>query len=125
MPIVFFAGPGVPKPDRDGGPSARSGVEEIGKLAGIEADYRPVAARVEDVERLPTHGSGYEGVDAVILSTSRPRDLRQADGQESADPGVGRVDTHGRAAGGVRRIAGGNGDVGRLAARDFFGPGRF
>jgi hypothetical protein len=48
------------------------GVEDTGRLAGLEADYRPVAARIDDVERLPTHWSGYEGVDAVILSTSRP-----------------------------------------------------
>ena len=48
------------------------GAEETGKLAGLEAEYRPVAARVEDVRRLPTHWCGYEGVDAVVLSTSRP-----------------------------------------------------
>ena len=34
-------------------------------------------ARVEDVERLPTHWCGYEGVDAVILSTSRPEIYRK------------------------------------------------
>ena len=28
--------------------------------------------QVSDVERLPTQWYGYEGVDAVILSTSRP-----------------------------------------------------
>ena len=48
------------------------GAEETGKLAGVEAEYRPVAAQVEDVRRLPTHWCGYEGVDAVVLSTSRP-----------------------------------------------------
>ncbi len=52
-------------------------VEEAGKLGGAEPEHRPVAARVEDVERLPTHWCGYEGVDAVILSTSRPEIYRK------------------------------------------------
>ena len=47
-------------------------VEDIGKLSGVEVEYRPVAAHVEDVRSLPTHWCGYEGIDAVILSTSRP-----------------------------------------------------
>ena len=48
------------------------GAEETGKLAGLEPEYRPVAVQVEDVRGLPTHWCGYEGVDAVVLSTSRP-----------------------------------------------------
>jgi hypothetical protein len=48
------------------------GIEDAGKLSGLDAEYRPVAARVGDVEQLPTQWVGYEGVDAVILSTSRP-----------------------------------------------------
>ena len=34
-------------------------------------------AQVNDIERLPTQWCGYEGVDAVILSTSRPEDVSQ------------------------------------------------
>jgi hypothetical protein len=48
------------------------GIEEAGKLSGLDADYRPVAVRIGDVEQLPLQWIGYEGVDAVILSTSRP-----------------------------------------------------
>jgi hypothetical protein len=48
------------------------GAEEIGKQAGTDVAFRPVAARIEDLSGLPTHWSGYEGVDAVILSTSKP-----------------------------------------------------
>ncbi len=51
---------------------APSGLEEAFKLGGVEAEYRPVAARLSEVEQLPTHWCGYEGVDAVVLSTSRP-----------------------------------------------------
>jgi hypothetical protein len=53
------------------GPS-ELGIEETGKLTGTESEFRPVAAHVDNVDRLPTHWSGYEGVDAVVLSTSRP-----------------------------------------------------
>jgi hypothetical protein len=53
------------------------GVEETGKLAGVEAEHRPLAVRLEDVERLPVHWCGYEGIDAVILSTSRPEIYRK------------------------------------------------
>jgi hypothetical protein len=53
------------------------GMDEVGKLGGAQADDRPVAARVDDIERLPTHWCGFEGVDAVILCTSRPEIYRR------------------------------------------------
>ena len=53
------------------------GMDEVGKLGGGEPEARPVAARVDDIERLPTHWCGYEGVDAVVLSTSRPEIYRK------------------------------------------------
>jgi len=53
------------------------GVEDAGKLAGWEAERRPVAARIADVEQLPTHVCAYEGVDAVVFSTSRPEIYRK------------------------------------------------
>jgi hypothetical protein len=53
------------------------GMDEVGKLSGAEADFRPVAARVDDIERLPIHWCGYEGVHAVVLSTSRPEIYRK------------------------------------------------
>ena len=48
------------------------GVAEAGKLGSLDPECQPVVARVSDIERLPTQWCGYEGVDAVILSTSRP-----------------------------------------------------
>ncbi len=53
------------------------GMDEVGKLGGGEPEARPVAVRLDDIERLPTHWCGYEGVDAVVLSTSRPEIYRQ------------------------------------------------
>jgi hypothetical protein len=47
-------------------------VESAGKPSGLDREYWPAAARVDDIEQLPTHWCGYEGVDAVILCTSRP-----------------------------------------------------
>ena len=48
------------------------GLEAAGKLSGEEADYLPVLARLDDAAQLPSHWHGYEGVDAVVFSTSRP-----------------------------------------------------
>jgi hypothetical protein len=48
------------------------GAEEIGKQSGTDAGFRPAVARLDDLKGLPTHWCGYEGVDAVIVSTSRP-----------------------------------------------------
>jgi hypothetical protein len=48
------------------------GIEDMGKLLGVKPEHRPAVAQLDDLERLPTHWCGYEGVDAVILSTSRP-----------------------------------------------------
>jgi hypothetical protein len=53
------------------------GMDEVGKLGGAPADDRPVAVRLDDIERLPTHWCGYEGIDAVILCTSRPEIYRR------------------------------------------------
>jgi hypothetical protein len=52
-------------------------VEGAGKTAGLGREYRPVTARVDDIEQLPTRWCAYEGVDAVILSTSRPEIYRK------------------------------------------------
>jgi len=53
------------------------GVEEADKLGGDEQEERPVIASLQDVERLPTNWCGYEGVDAVVLSTSQPEIYRK------------------------------------------------
>jgi hypothetical protein len=53
------------------------GMEEAAKLGGAEGEFRSAVARVDDFQRLPTHWCGYEGVDAVILSTSRPEIYRK------------------------------------------------
>lgn len=48
------------------------GVEDAVKLGAVNSEYRPVTAHVDGIERLPTEWCGYEGVDAVVLSTSHP-----------------------------------------------------
>ena len=37
----------------------------------MDHEHRPVVARVDDIGQLPTSWYGYEGVDAVVLSTSQ------------------------------------------------------
>jgi len=66
----FAGGARIPKVDCFGGRSPLD-VEGEGKPGHLDAESRPVIARVDDVERLPTHWCGYEGVDAVILLASR------------------------------------------------------
>jgi hypothetical protein len=46
------------------------GLEDLAAIK-IEGQPRTVVARLGDVARLPTRWYGYEGVDAVVLSTSR------------------------------------------------------
>ncbi|MEN6449136.1 MAG: hypothetical protein ABFC96_01470, partial [Thermoguttaceae bacterium] len=58
------------------GPSTL-GVDESLKLTTSESDDRPVAARVTDIEQLPVNGCAYEGVHAVVLSTSHPELYRK------------------------------------------------
>ncbi len=48
-------------------------VEGESKPGHLDAEAKPVVAHVNDVERLPTQWYAYEGVDAIILSTSRPK----------------------------------------------------
>ncbi|MHC4177861.1 MAG: hypothetical protein ACYSWU_10160 [Planctomycetota bacterium] len=48
------------------------GVEEAVGLLQQEADRRPVVVRLEDAGQLPRKWIGYEGVDTIVLSTSRP-----------------------------------------------------
>jgi hypothetical protein len=48
------------------------GVEEAAAGREQEADMEPVVVRLGSVEQLPTQWYGYEGVDALVLSTSRP-----------------------------------------------------
>ena len=50
---------------------APMGLEEMGKLLSSKPEHRPAVAQLDDLQRLPTHWCGYEGVDAVIFSTSR------------------------------------------------------
>ncbi len=53
------------------GPSPLT-VEDETKPGSVGGDGRPVIAEVSDIERLPSQWYAYEGVDAVILLTSRP-----------------------------------------------------
>jgi hypothetical protein len=52
------------------GPTAL-GIEDIPRLKEMNQKRRPVVARVDDMGQLPTSWYGYEGVDAIVLSTSQ------------------------------------------------------
>ena len=52
--------------------AAPMGLDEAVKLGSVEPEYRPATAHLTEIVQLPTNWRGYEGVDAVILSTSRP-----------------------------------------------------
>jgi len=48
------------------------GVEEVLVLSGGDPDRRPVVTRLDDCRPLPAKWYGYEGVDLLVVSTSRP-----------------------------------------------------
>ncbi|MGA2059315.1 MAG: hypothetical protein ABSG67_02450 [Thermoguttaceae bacterium] len=52
------------------GPTAL-GIEDIPRIKDMDQKRRPVVARVDDIGQLPASWYGYEGVDAVVLSTSQ------------------------------------------------------
>ena len=52
-------------------------VEEAITLGGLEPQRRPLVARLDDLEHLPATWYGYEGVDALVLSTSKPEVCRK------------------------------------------------
>ena len=49
-----------------------AGVEDAVTLAGRDSMNEPRVVRLSEVDSLPTRWYGYEGVDAVVISTSRP-----------------------------------------------------
>ena len=51
--------------------SAALGIEDIPRFKEMDAERRPVVTRIEDVGQLPTAWYGYEGVSAVVISTSQ------------------------------------------------------
>jgi hypothetical protein len=53
------------------------GIEDLPRLKEMDNDYRPVVARLADVGQLPTCWYGYEGVDALVLSTSQAEIYRK------------------------------------------------
>ncbi len=53
------------------------GVEEAAAQMHFEPLRRPVVARLDDLAQMPTRWYGYEGVDAVVIATSRPEVYRQ------------------------------------------------
>jgi hypothetical protein len=48
-------------------------VERAAALGGLRPQRRPLVARLDDLEQLPAEWYGYEGVDALVLSTSQPQ----------------------------------------------------
>ena len=52
------------------GPKAM-GIEDIPRIKEMDNEHRLVVARVDDIGQLPTSWYGYEGVDALVLSTSQ------------------------------------------------------
>ncbi len=51
--------------------SKAMGIEDIPRIKEMDNEHRPVVARVDDIGQLPTPWYGYEGVDALVLSTSQ------------------------------------------------------
>ncbi len=47
-------------------------VEGESKAGRLDAEAKPVLTHLKDFEQLPTQWCAYEGIDAVVLSTSRP-----------------------------------------------------
>ena len=52
------------------GPAA-TGLEDIPRLKEMDNEHRLTVARVDDIGQLPTAWYGYEGVSAVVISTSQ------------------------------------------------------
>ncbi len=52
------------------GPKA-TGIEDIPRLKEMDNEHRLVVARIDDIDQLPTSWYGYEGVSAVVISTSQ------------------------------------------------------
>ncbi len=53
------------------------GIEDIPRIKEMNNEHRPVVARVDDMGQLPTSWYGYEGVDALVLSTSQAEIYRK------------------------------------------------
>ena len=61
------------------------GVEKAVALANQhEEDLEPLVVHMDNLEQLPTRWYGYEGVDAVVLSTSRPELYSKLQGEDDA-----------------------------------------
>jgi hypothetical protein len=62
---------------------ASAGVEEAITQRSKNAMLRPMVVRLGSVEQLPTRWYGYEGVDALVLTTSQPEIYRPLTGQSA------------------------------------------
>ncbi|MGA2032667.1 MAG: hypothetical protein ABSG68_10445 [Thermoguttaceae bacterium] len=104
--------------------AASAGVEDATNLSGLPRDQRPVVVRVNDAGGLPTHWYGYEGVDAVVLLTSRPDVYRSLTPE---NPRVAALDQWVRMGGKLLLSAGAQADemLDPKAALARFVPGRF
>ncbi|HYW78221.1 MAG TPA: hypothetical protein VE890_01550, partial [Thermoguttaceae bacterium] len=65
------------------------GLEDAVGLSRQEVDERPVAVRLPDCSQLPDRWYGYEGVDVLLLSTSRPEVFADL---KSDDPRIEAID---------------------------------
>jgi len=105
------------------GPDAM-GVDRAVDMLRVQAGQRARLARVADLGRLPTQWYGYEGVDAVVVSTSRPE---VAGGLRPGAPQIAALEQWVRMGGTLVVSAGRRaGEVlaeGALLAR--FSPGKF
>ena len=52
-------------------------MEDAAALGGLDPQRQPAVARLDDLEHLPEQWYGYEGVDALVLCTSKPEPLRR------------------------------------------------
>lgn len=48
------------------------GLEEAAAFVSFEPSRQPVVARIDDLAKMPDRWYGYEGVDRVVIATSRP-----------------------------------------------------
>jgi hypothetical protein len=57
--------------------AAPLGIEDSPRIRETALEFRPVVARLDGVDQLPTHWYGYEGVDTLVLTTSQPETYRK------------------------------------------------
>lgn len=99
-------------------------LDNLPGIREIPAEHRPVVAQLNDVAQLPTHWYGYEGVNAIIISTSDAEMYRKLR-PESAQ--VAALDQWIRLGGRLVFCVGTQADevLAKSSALNLFAPGKF